>query len=86
LACELGAEASDHRTYLADADIDALALSGAVAGLLLAVEFSARSPYLDARRLLDTRATVLLASDCNPGLLVSRRCRSASPWSSAQCT
>jgi len=67
LACELGAAAADHCTHLADADIDALASSGVVAGLLPAVEFSTRSPYPDARRLLDAGATVSLASDCNPG-------------------
>ncbi len=30
-------------------------------------EFSTRSPYPDARRLLDAGATVALATDCNPG-------------------
>ncbi len=67
LACELGAAAADHCTYLSDADVDALASSGVVAGLLPAVEFSTRSPYPDARRLLDAGVTVALATDCNPG-------------------
>jgi imidazolonepropionase len=31
------------------------------------VEFSTRSPYPDARRLLDAGAVVALATDCNPG-------------------
>jgi imidazolonepropionase len=31
------------------------------------VEFSTRSPYPDARRLLAAGVTVALASDCNPG-------------------
>jgi imidazolonepropionase len=31
------------------------------------VEFSTRSPYPDARRLLDAGVTVALATDCNPG-------------------
>jgi imidazolonepropionase len=31
------------------------------------VEFSTRSPYPDARRLLDAGCRVALASDCNPG-------------------
>jgi imidazolonepropionase len=43
----------DHCTYLTDADIDALASTGVVAGLLPAIEFSTRSPYPNARRLLD---------------------------------
>jgi imidazolonepropionase len=67
LAVELGAASADHCTYLTGADIDALAGSGTVATLLPAVEFSTRSPYPDARRLLDAGATVALATDCNPG-------------------
>src|SRR3954470_8813392 len=67
LACELGLEAVDHCTYLTDADVTALADSGTVATLLPGVEFSTRSPYPDARRLLDAGAAVALASDCNPG-------------------
>lgn len=67
LACELGAAAADHCTHLTDADVDALASSGVVAGLLPAVEFSTRSPYPDARRLIDAGVTVALATDCNPG-------------------
>ena len=38
-----------------------------MATLLPGVEFSTRSPYPDARRLLDAGATVALATDCNPG-------------------
>ena len=41
--------------------------SGTVATLLPGVEFSTRSPYPDARRLLDAGVRVALASDCNPG-------------------
>ncbi|TDD28747.1 imidazolonepropionase [Kribbella turkmenica] len=67
LACAIGAAAADHCTYLSDADIDALASTGVVAGLLPAVEFSTRSPYPDARRLIDAGVTVALATDCNPG-------------------
>lgn len=67
LAVELGAAAADHCTYLSDADVDALAGSDTVAGLLPGVEFSTRQPYPDARRLLDSGVTVSLATDCNPG-------------------
>ena len=67
LACELGAAAADHCTHLTAADVDALASTGVVAGLLPAVEFSTRSPYPEARRLLDAGVTVALATDCNPG-------------------
>jgi imidazolonepropionase len=67
LACELGLVAVDHCTYLEDADVSALADSGTVATLLPGVEFSTRSPYPDARGLVDAGVTVALASDCNPG-------------------
>lgn len=67
LAVELGAAAVDHCTHLTDADVAALASSSTVATLLPGVEFSTRSPYPDARRLLAAGATVALATDCNPG-------------------
>ncbi|RKS75662.1 imidazolonepropionase [Motilibacter peucedani] len=74
LAVELGAASVDHCTHLTDADVEALAASapaqerqGTVATLLPGVEFSTRSPYPDARRLLDAGAVVALATDCNPG-------------------
>jgi imidazolonepropionase len=50
LACELGLVAVDHCTFLADADVDALAQSGTIATLLPGVEFSTRQPWPDARR------------------------------------
>jgi len=67
LAAEVGAASADHCTFLDDADVAALADSGVVAGLLPGVEFSTRSPYPDARRLIDSGVTVALATDCNPG-------------------
>jgi imidazolonepropionase len=67
LAVELGAAAADHCTYLTASDVDALAGSGTVAGLLPGVEFSTRQPYPDARRLVDAGVTVSIATDCNPG-------------------
>ncbi|MFJ5543852.1 imidazolonepropionase [Micromonospora chalcea] len=67
LGVELGAASVDHCTHLTDADVDALAGSETVATLLPGAEFSTRSPYPDARRLLDAGATVALATDCNPG-------------------
>ncbi|HEY0774564.1 MAG TPA: amidohydrolase family protein, partial [Nocardioidaceae bacterium] len=57
----------DHCTYLSDDDVDALASTGTVATLLPGVEFSTRSPYPDARRLLDAGVQVAVATDCNPG-------------------
>jgi imidazolonepropionase len=67
VACEMGAAAADHCTFLDDADVAALADTGVVATVLPGVEFSTRSPYPDARRLLDAGVTVAIASDCNPG-------------------
>ncbi|GGM16355.1 imidazolonepropionase [Promicromonospora citrea] len=67
LAVEVGAASVDHCTHLTGADVDALGGADTVATLLPAVEFSTRSPYPDARRLLAAGATVALATDCNPG-------------------
>lgn len=67
IAVECGAASADHCTHLTDADVDALAASGTVATLLPAAEFSTRSPYADARRLLDAGVRVALSTDCNPG-------------------
>jgi imidazolonepropionase len=67
LAVDLGAASADHCTHLTADDIEALAGSSTVATLLPVAEFSTRSPYPDARRLLDAGVTVALASDCNPG-------------------
>jgi imidazolonepropionase len=67
LAVELGAASADHCTHLSAQDIDALASGHTVATLLPGAEFSTRSPYPDARRLVDAGVTVALATDCNPG-------------------
>ena len=66
-AVELAAASADHCTHLTAADVDALAGGTTVATLLPGVEFSTRSPYPDARRLLEAGVTVALATDCNPG-------------------
>jgi imidazolonepropionase len=69
LAVELGAASVDHCTYATDADIEALASAAdtTVATLLPGAEFSTRAKWPDARRFIDTGATVALATDCNPG-------------------
>ena len=71
LGVELGAASVDHCTYLSEADVAALAGSDTVATLLPGVEFSTRSPFPDARRLIDAGVTVALATDCNPGTCYS---------------
>ena len=72
VAVEFGAASADHCTHLTDADIAALADTAStgsptVATLLPGAEFSTRSPYPDARRLLAAGVLVALATDCNPG-------------------
>jgi imidazolonepropionase len=67
LAVEMGAASADHCTHLTEADVDALASSTTVATLLPAADFSTKQPYPNARRLLDSGATVAIASNCNPG-------------------
>ena len=67
VAVEADAASADHCTYLTDTDIELLAGSNTVATLLPGAEFSTRSPYPDARRLIDAGATVAIATDCNPG-------------------
>jgi imidazolonepropionase len=67
VAVEAGAASADHCTFLADADVDALAAAQTVATLLPGVEFATRQPYPDARRLLAAGITVAIATDCNPG-------------------
>ncbi|MGH3413445.1 MAG: imidazolonepropionase [Marmoricola sp.] len=71
VACEEGAVSADHCTFTSDEDVAALRDAGVVATLLPGVEFSTRSPYPDARRLLDAGVTVALATDCNPGTCFS---------------
>lgn len=67
LAVELDCASADHCTQLSESEIELLAGSQTVATLLPGAEFSTRSPYPDARRLLAAGATVALATDCNPG-------------------
>jgi imidazolonepropionase len=67
LAVEMNAASVDHCTYLTRSDVDALAQSDTVATLLPACDLSTRQPLPDARQLLDTGATVALATNCNPG-------------------
>lgn len=73
LAVEFGAASVDHCTHLSSSDVDALvdAADTTVATLLPGVEFSTRSPYPDAARLIDAGVSVALATDCNPGTCYS---------------
>ena len=67
LAVELDCASVDHCTHLSDEDIALLAGSNTVATLVPGAEFSTRSPYPDAGRLLAAGVKVAIATDCNPG-------------------
>jgi imidazolonepropionase len=67
IAVEFHAASVDHCTYLTGDDVEMLRAAGTVATLLPGAEFCTRSPYPDARRLLDAGVTVAVATDCNPG-------------------
>jgi imidazolonepropionase len=73
VAVELGAASVDHCTFLSTQDVEQLAGASktTVATLLPGVEFSTRSPYPNARLLLDAGVSIALASDCNPGTCYS---------------
>ncbi len=67
VAVEVDAASADHCTYASDEDLALLAGSNTVATLLPGAEFSTRSPYPDARRMIDAGVVVAVATDCNPG-------------------
>jgi imidazolonepropionase len=67
LAAELGVASADHLTYLRAEDREALAAADVVATLLPVADLSTRSPWPDARALLEAGVIVALATDCNPG-------------------
>ena len=67
VAVEVGAASADHCTYASAEDLALLAASDTMATLLPGAEFSTRSPYPDARRMIDAGVSIALATDCNPG-------------------
>ena len=67
LAVEFDCASVDHCTHLSDKDIQTLAQSNTVATLLPGAEFSTRSPYPDAKRLIAAGVDIAIATDCNPG-------------------
>jgi imidazolonepropionase len=67
LGVEVGAASVDHISHFNSQDIERLAASKTVATLLPGAEFSTKSIYPDARRLISAGVKVALASDCNPG-------------------
>ena len=67
VAVEVGAASADHCTYATDDDLALLASSDTTATLLPGAEFSTRSAYPDARRMIEAGVTIAIATDCNPG-------------------
>ncbi len=68
LAVEVGAASADHLGAVTDAGVRALARSATVATLLPGtLFFLGKTHYAPGRRLLDSGATVALATDFNPG-------------------
>jgi imidazolonepropionase len=67
LAVELDCASVDHCTHLSVEDIALLSGSNTVVTLVPGAEFSTRSPYPDARRLVSAGVKIALATDCNPG-------------------
>lgn len=69
LGVEMGVASCDHCTHVSDDDVELLAgaRDTTVATLLPTAELCTRSPFPNARRLIDAGVTVALASDCNPG-------------------
>jgi len=67
LGVEVGAASVDHISHFNNDDIELLKKSKSVATFLPGAEFSTRSKYPDARRLLEAGVMVAIASDCNPG-------------------
>lgn len=69
LGVEMGVASCDHCTHVSEDDIELLAgaRETTVATLLPTAELCTRSPFPNARRLIDAGVAVALASDCNPG-------------------
>jgi imidazolonepropionase len=67
LGVELNVASVDHCNHMSDADVEMLAGSATVATVLPGADFSTRSVYADARRMIDAGVVVALATDCNPG-------------------
>lgn len=67
LALELGAQSADHVIHLTDETVEYFARGKTVAVLLPAADLYMKCPYPPARKLIDSGATVALATDYNPG-------------------
>jgi len=67
LAAELGALSADHLEHISDRGIAAMASAGVVAVSLPIASLYLGQPPMPARRLIDARVRVAVATDFNPG-------------------
>lgn len=67
MAARLGATSADHLERATDDDLRALAAAGTVGVILPGASIILGGPPPPGRRLLDSGATVAIATDCNPG-------------------
>lgn len=67
LAARIGAVSADHLLFISPRNIDSIIRSGTIATLLPGTAYFIRMPYAPARALINSGATVALATDCNPG-------------------
>lgn len=67
LALEIGAQSADHVIHLTDETIEYFARNRTVAVLLPAADLYMKCAFPPARQLIDSGATVALATDFNPG-------------------
>ncbi|MGD9395261.1 MAG: imidazolonepropionase [Candidatus Thorarchaeota archaeon] len=66
LAAEVGAVSADHLLMAADDGLEAMLKAGTIATLLPATAFSLDTEYADARKMIEMRLPVALATDFNP--------------------
>jgi imidazolonepropionase len=67
LAAELGATSAEHLLAANDENLRAMADKEVIGVLLPATAYSLRKGYAPARRMVDMRLPIALATDCNPG-------------------
>lgn len=67
LAADLHAVSADHLLHVSDEGIRRMAESGTVATLLPLTAFALKEEYAPARKFIDARCAVALATDLNPG-------------------
>ncbi len=70
-AVSLGAISVDHLEVMNARDINALKGSGTIASLLPSVSYFLDIPYAPARKLIESKVPVALATDFNPGSAMS---------------